>query len=48
LVVRIEAKLDWYILKVNILYPAELFEWRRGSVVTETLESFDVYAGQHD
>ena len=43
-----ELKLDWYILKVNVLYPAELLEWRREGRESELLESFDTYAGQYD
>jgi len=37
-----EMKLDWYILKVNVLYPAELLEWKRSAVVPEPFESSDV------
>jgi len=41
-------KLDWYILKVNVLYPAELLEWRREGRESELPDSFDAYAGQYD
>ena len=43
-----EMKLDWYILKVNVLYPAELLEWRREGREYELPDSFDAYAGQYD
>ena len=43
-----EMKLDWYILKVNVLYPAELLEWRSGGRESELLDSFDAYASQFD
>jgi len=43
-----EMKLDWYILKVNVLYPAELLEWRREGRESELPDSFDAYAGQYD
>jgi hypothetical protein len=43
-----EMKLDWYILKVNVLYPAELLEWRKTWLDAEPAEFFDGYKSQFD